>query len=104
MTRETETAFKILYCEYKRRRSYGTSKAEAMRFEQAKLQKIDAYSEWNPEDLRYALHELRKIKAVRIDILGNVELTESGIEYMEDKPIQYFETVSKFFNLLAIFI
>ncbi len=103
MTKETETAFKILYCEYKRRRSFGTSKPEAMRFESAKLQKIDAYSDWNAEDLRYALAELRKIGFVQIDILGDVELTESGIEYMESKPMEYFEIASKFFNLAAIF-
>jgi len=60
MTRETETAFKILYCEYKRRRSFGTSKAEAVRFDSAKLQKIDAYSDWNAEDLRNEVHPFPK--------------------------------------------
>lgn len=102
MTKETEKAFAILYCEYKRRRSFGTAKQEAVFFESTKATKINAFSTWNPADISYAMRELKAAGYVKIDILGDVTLLESGIEYMENKPKEFFGIVSNFFDLVTI--
>lgn len=90
MTKDTEKAFVIIYSEYLRRRSFGTAKYQAVRFEGSKLSAIDAFSSWHPEDIRYSLQELRKLGFVKIDIIGDVALQESGISYMERRPREYF--------------
>lgn len=90
MTKDTEKAFVIIYSEYLRRRNIGTAKNQAVWFEDSKLRKIDAFSTWNPEDIRYSVQELVNLGYVRADILGNVELSEPGIEYMENKSKEYF--------------
>lgn len=103
MTKDTELAFVIIYSEYKRRRSFGTAKYEAVRFESEKLKAIDAFSDWHPEDIRYSLQELKKSGYVKIDILGDVTLQEPGIEYMESKPKEFFEAFSdKIAGLLSV--
>lgn len=108
MTRDTEKAFVILYSEYLRRRSFGTAKNQAVCFEDSKLRAIDAFSKWNPSDIGYSLQELRKFGYLRIDILGNVELLEPGIEYMESKPKEYFQSfaglVKGIAELIAAFL
>ena len=103
MTKETEKAFKILYCEYKRRRKAGTPKATAMEFEDGVIEKINAFEKWLPDDIRYALQELKTAGYLKIDILGNVELTETGLEFMEDKPKEFFNGLSGFFDLIGLF-
>lgn len=90
MTRDTEKAFVVLYSEYLRRRSFGTAKNQAVRFEDAKLRKIDAFSNWHPSDIQYSLLELQKGGYIKMDICGDVEILKDGIKYMESKPKDYF--------------
>lgn len=90
MTRDTEKAFVILYSEYLRRRSFGTAKNQAVRFEDAKLRAIDAFSSWASEDIHYSLQELKKNGYISMNIFGDVEILKDGIQYMEDKPNEYF--------------
>lgn len=104
MTKETEKAFKILYCEYRRRRKSGCSKATAMEFEDGTIARINAFQKWIPEDIRYALRELKIMGYVRIDIIGNVTLTENGIEFMENKPKEFFSDLGGLFDLVGLFI
>lgn len=92
MTKDTEKAFVILYSEYLRRRNSGTAKNQAVRFEDIELRSIKAFSDWDSEDIRYSLRELKQIGYIKMDILGDVELLRDGIEYMENKPNEYFST------------
>lgn len=102
MTKETEKAFKILFCEYKRRRKSGLPKQDAVCFEDAAISDIEAFSKWLPADISYAMQELRNANFIRLDILGDVELLESGIEFMEAKPKDFFKGLADFFDLGAI--
>lgn len=108
MTKDTEKAFVILYSEYLRRRSFGTAKSQAAEFEDSKLRAIEGFTNWNPADIGYCLQELRKLGYLKIDILGNVELLEPGIEYMESKPKEYFSVFAGIVNgiveLIAAFL
>lgn len=90
MTKGTEKAFVIIYSEYLRRRSFGTTKYNAVQFDDAKLVAIEAFSKWNPADIKLSLRELKNLGFIKSDILGNITLTEAGIEYMESKPKEYF--------------
>ena len=74
-----------------------------MEFEDGMIEKINAFEKWLPDDISYALQELKATGYVRIDILGNVELTEAGLEFMEDKPKEFFNGLSGFFDLISLF-
>lgn len=104
MTKETEKAFKILYCEYKRRRKSGDSKRKATLFTAETINEMEAFSDWNNEDIRYALQELKRAGFVRLLIYGGLELTEAGITFMEDKPADFFKGLSPFFDLISLFV
>lgn len=104
MTKETEKAFKILYCEYKRRRKSGDSKRSAISFGAGSIEKIEAFSKWNHDDIGYALKELKNAGFIKIFLYGDIELTETGIKFMEDKPKEFFEGLSSFFDLVGLFV
>ena len=108
MTKDTEKAFVIIYSEYLRRRSFGTAKSQAVRFEDSKLRAIEGFTNWRPADIVYCMQELRKCGYLKMDILGNVELLEPGIEYMESKPKEYFSAfagiVKGIAELIAAFL
>lgn len=108
MTKDTEKAFVIIYSEYLRRRNIGTAKNQAVWFEDSKLRKIDAFSTWNPEDIRCSLQELIELGYITMDIVGNVELSKLGIQYMERKPKEFFSAfsgaVGGIIDLVALFL
>lgn len=108
MTKDTEKAFVIIYSEYLRRRSFGTAKNQAVQFEDSKINAIDAFKNWHPADISYCLQELRKCGYVKIDIMGDVTLQESGIEYIESKPKEYFSAfagiIKDLLGLVSIFL
>ena len=102
MTKDTEKAFKILYCEYRKRRKSGMSKSSAVCFEDGALTSVNAFSKWDPADINFAMNELKKNGFIRMNILGDIQLNESGIEYMENKPKEFFREVSSLFDLSTI--
>lgn len=102
MTKETEKAFKILYCEYKRRRKEGASKQSAVQFEESEIKTIPVFSKWHPSDIVFAMQELKKAGYVSMNICGDIELLETGIEFMEEKPKDFFLGIADFFDLASI--
>ena len=104
MTKETEKALKILYCEYKKRRKSGNSKSTAMEFASDSIPRINAFHDWMHEDIQYALRELRASGYVRIFLYGDAQLTENALEFMEDKPKEFFSSLSGFFDLVGLFV
>ncbi|MBQ7329734.1 MAG: hypothetical protein IJX01_07515 [Oscillospiraceae bacterium] len=103
MTKETEKAFKILYCEFKRRRKSGASKPAAMEFDAQGIQNLNAFQKWLPEDIDYALQELKTANYVKYFITGDCELTETGLDFMESKPKDFFSELAGLFDLISLF-
>lgn len=102
LSRDTEKAFKILFCEYKRRRKTGESKSDSLCFEDYSYYKISAFSSWLRSDIDSAIQELNRVGFLRLDILDNVFLTEKGIIYMEEKPIKFFNDLIGIFDISSI--
>ena len=103
MTSEAEKALVIIYAEYLRRRNYGTDKKLAVKFPNAKLKAIDAFSSWDPSDIDSCLSELKSLEYIGKDILGNVTLLNRGISYLQDKPREFFAKFAGFISdLLAL--
>lgn len=108
MTRDTEKVFVIIYSEYLRRRSFGTAKNQAVRFEDSKLRAIEAFSDLDSEDIRYSLEELKECGYISMDILGDIEILRSGSKYMESKPKEFFSafagTIKGIVELIGAFL
>lgn len=104
LSNETLTVFKIIYCEYKRRRSVGFTKPDSIKFKSNEVYQIAAFKKWLQPDIDYAIHELKVFKYLSQNILGDIQITEAGISYMENKPRQFFEDLSKLFDLASIFV
>ena len=94
LTNETLKAFKIIFCEYKRR----------LKFESEDIYQLDAFKSWAQPDIRYALSELKAAKYLKADVIGNIKITEAGLAYMQNRPREFFEDLSKLFDLASIFI
>lgn len=104
MTKETEKAFKILYCEYKHRRKSGIPKSTAMEFEDGCIQRLSAFQSWLADDIGHALQELKKAGYVKIFIYGDCALTEAGLEFMENKPKEFFAELGNLFDLVGLLV
>lgn len=92
MTRDTEKALIIIYCQYKKRLSLGTSEEDARYFEDAKLRNIDSFSSWTRSKLNLAIQQLKKLGFVSMNIFDDVRLLDEGIEFVESKPKEYFDS------------
>lgn len=104
LTKDSEKAFKIIYCEYKRLRKAGFSKSDARQFEDGSIYKISAFSEWLRPDIKSAIEELESANFISENILGDITITDCGIKYMEDKPREFFNDLSGLFNLVSLFL
>lgn len=104
MTKDTEKAFKIIYCEYKRLRKAGYSKKDAMEFNGNSVYKIPAFSKWLRPDIDCALEELIEPKYLKEDVTGDISITSDGIEYMENKPKEFFNDLSGLFDIVGLFL
>lgn len=104
MTKDTEKAFKIIFCEYKLRRKKGFTKDNSICFEDGELQSLNSFSTWLRPDIKSALDELIAAKYLKKNIIGDITLTNDGIEYMESKSKDFFNDVSKLFDIVALFV
>lgn len=101
LTKDTEKAFKIIFCEYKSSRKKGFTKDDSRVFKN--INDISAFSSWLNPDINSAINELLSCKYISKNILGVIKITDEGLKYMENKPKEFFEDVSKLFNLVTIF-
>ena len=107
MSKDTEKAFVILYCEYKRLRKAGYSKVDAIEFCGQDVYQLSAFHKWNKSDIHLALNELNALGFVKTNICDDISLTPSGIEFMEQKPSGYFKqivpAVRDFIEIISLF-
>lgn len=100
LTKDTEKAFKIIFCEYKSLRKKGFTKDDSRVFKN--ISDISAFSSWLSPDIDSAINELLSCKYISKNILGVIKITDEGLKYMENKPREFFNDISKLFDLIAI--
>jgi len=104
ITSDTLKAFKIIYCEYRRRRKAGFTKSDSLKFPDGSIESLPAFSSWLRPDIESAIDELLSKGLLKQDILGNNKLTDAGIIYMENKPKEFFNDVATLFDIVSIFM
>ena len=80
------------------RRKSGTSKTEARCFDDNFYTEDKHLKSWNPVDVSETLQELKKLKLVMVDILGNITITDEGIVYMEGRFKGTLENVLEYIS------
>lgn len=103
LTKDTEKAFKIIYCEYRRLRKAGFTKEDSRLFKGG-VRNISAFADWLRPDVDSAVRELRSAGFLKDNILGDVTITDEGIIYMENKPREFFNELSGLFDLISLFV
>lgn len=89
LTKEAKKALAVLYKEYTQRRKAGQRKDQAVFFDVC------------PEEVKEACPELTRAGFVHSFILGGLELTDSGIVFVENKPV---ETIKEWLSFGAQFL
>lgn len=102
LTKSTEKALKILYCEYRKIVKAGFSQSDAAEFNGQNIYNLPAFSDWFHADIEFAIEELKSAEFVSANVLGDITLTTNGIKYMQGKPKEFFEELSGLFDLLSI--
>ena len=92
MTKDAEKSLIIIYCQYKKRLKLGTDEEDARYFEDAKLRNIDDFSDWNLSKLNLSIQQLKKLGYISVNIWDDVKLLDEGIEYIESRPKEYFDS------------
>lgn len=104
ISNDTLKAFKIIYCEYKRRRKAGFTKSDSIEFPDGSIESLDAFSSWLRPDTDLAVTELVEKKLLWQNIWGDRNITDDGLIFMENKPKEFFEDVAKLFDIASLFI
>ena len=104
LTKDTLKAFKIVYCEFKRRRKAGFTKIDSSSFSDGEMKTLSAFSAWKKPDLETALDELKNAKYLKEDVIGNITITDSGLLFMEDKSKEFFNDLKDLFDIVSLFI
>lgn len=96
LTRDAKKVLATIYKAYKSRRANGEAKSSAVYFdtESQDAAAIDAA-------VSDSLAELSNAKYVKTDICGNYTLTDSGIIFMENLPV---DTIKEWLSFSAQFI
>lgn len=102
LTKSTEKALKIMYCEYRKIVKAGFSLSDASAFNGQDVYNFPAFSDWLRADIEFAIEELKSAEFVSSNVLGDIALTTDGIKYMQGKPREFFEELSGLFDLLSI--
>lgn len=102
LTKSTEKALKILYCEYRKIVKAGFSQSDAAEFNGQNIYNFPAFSDWLHADIQFAIEELKSAGFISANVLGDITLNTNGIKYMQGKPKEFFEELSGLFDLLSI--
>nr|DAR41397.1 MAG TPA: hypothetical protein [Caudoviricetes sp.] len=89
LTRAAKKSLAVLYKEYRQRINAGMKKAQAISFENCS------------EDILESRNELKAAGLVKVDILGNIQLTDKAIIFMEGKA---WDTIKEWLSFGAQFI
>nr|DAT52106.1 MAG TPA: hypothetical protein [Caudoviricetes sp.] len=89
LTRAAKKTLAVLYKEYRQRINAGMKKAQAISFENCS------------KDILESRNELKTAGLVKVDILGNIQLTDKAIIFMEGKA---WDTIKGWLSFGAQFI
>lgn len=93
LTREAKKSIAVIYKAYNNRRYSGQSKEQAAKFKLSEDNESEGL-----KAARKHLGELKRAGLVRTFIYGDFDLTDAGIIYMEEKPI---DTIKEWLSLIT---
>ncbi len=83
LSKDADKTLCIIYKEYLTRIKNNLSKSEAIEFEEFQITSL--FHDKDDNDLDLELNELKNNSIIRKDVDGGIELTSTGIIYMENR-------------------
>lgn len=85
LTKDADKVICCIYKEYLEKRKSGMSKSEAKEFDGNFYLKVKALSKWNSADVSDTLQELHNKGLIKKNVIGDFDLLDSAIIYMENR-------------------
>lgn len=85
LTKDADKVICYIYKEYLERRKSGMSKSQAKEFDGNFYRNVKALSKWNSADVSDTLQELHDKELISKNVIGDFELLDSAIAYMENR-------------------
>ena len=102
LTKDADKVICCIYKEYLEKRKSGISKSEAKEFDGNFYLNIKALSKWNSADVSDTLQELHDKELIKKNIIGDFDLSDSAIVYMENRFKNGLSEVMDFISSLPL--
>lgn len=98
MTKDAEKMLCCLYHEYLNRIKAGNPKTSSRKFTKEYIKSDKILSRWHSDDFTTSQQELIKIKYLKKDVVGNYQLTDDAIQYMENRFKNNITKIAEFIS------
>lgn len=96
LTKDADKVICCIYKEYLEKRKSGISKSGAKEFDGNFYRNIKALSKWNSADISDTLQELHDKELIKKNVIGDFDLLDSSIIYMEKRFKKGLEEITDF--------
>ncbi len=98
LTKDADRVICCIYKEYLERRKSGISKSEAKEFDGNFYKSIKVLSKWNSSDVSDTLRELHEKGLIKQNVLGDFDLLDTAIIYMENRFKKGLDEITDFIS------
>lgn len=98
LTKDADKVICCIYKEYLEKRKSGMSKSEAKEFDGNFYRNIKALSKWNSADVSDTLQELHNKELIKKSVIGDFDLLDSAVTYMENRFKKGLEEITDFIS------
>lgn len=98
LTKDADKVICCIYKEYLERRKSGMSKSESKEFDGNFYLNAKALSKWNSADISDILQELHDKQLIKKNVIGDFDLLDSAITYMENRFKKGLKEITDFIS------
>ncbi len=98
LTKDADKLICCIYKEYLEKRKSGVSKSQSKEFDGNFYLNVKTLSRWNSADISDTLQELHDKELIFKNVIGDFELLDSAISYMENRFKKGLEEITDFIS------
>ncbi len=98
LTKDADKLICCIYKEYLEKRKSGMSKSQAKEFDGNFYLNVKSLSKWNSADVSDTLQELHDKQLIKKNVIGDFDLLDSAIAYMEKRFKKGLEEITDFIS------
>ena len=98
LTKDADKVICCIYRKYLERRKSGMPKSQAKEFDGNFYLNVKALSKWNSADISDTLQELHNKELIKKNVIGDFNLLDSAVTYMENRFKKGLEEITDFIS------